>query len=286
MSINVSNNLTKIPLPWKSSYSDNNQLILNLDVNDYYKISIPTGFYCTNNVNIQISNSSNTKKDDKEPIKDSSKVTFIWKKDKIPFELLYKFIRTSADVYNKYKSEFAACIFHDFINNRYELLIPIQKISGASVTYDPIEGFREYTNINNMNMVIDMHSHHTMNIGFSSTDDHSDENVGAIGSISLVIKGINNFNFIDPNKSIDIRLNIQGKSYSLPLDYIFDMKNDMFSFAENFIEKEVPVVVPKITNPVNFYTNSKEKENVYFKDDDPFEKNFGSNYDYYEGRLY
>ena len=267
-SSNISTSLKKIPLPWKSSYTDNNQLVLSLDVNDYYKISIPTGFYCVN------------KKESSSQLKDTSSILFTWKKDPIPLELLYKFVRTSASVYNKYKSEFAACIFHNTKTNKYELLIPIQKISGASVTYNPSDGFKDYTDIKDMNMVVDMHSHHTMSIGFSSTDDHSDKEVGALGSISLVIKSINSFNFIDPDKSVDIRLNIQGKFYNLNLKCLFDIEDELFTFADNnFIERE-EVKILKSTNidkslNIPFVESPTIKRDRYDYLNDTFERGFG-----------
>ena len=279
---NTLEDLKKLPLPWKKKYI-NNQLILSLDTNEYYSIDVPTGFYCVL---------------DKDEVNDDSKkaiksLQFTWKKNKVPMDFLYRFVKTSAKVYEKYKSEFAACIFHNTKTDEYDLLVPFQTISGSSVTYSPSDGFDVYNDIEDMNCVVDLHSHHTMTIGFSSTDNHSDDIIGALGSISLVIKGINAFNFIDPDKSVDIRLTIQGKHYPLKLKDIFDMSDELFEFADkDFIKKEKPVsdvVLTPLSKPIT--VNSSEKEYSFSNktdsfnkfdflpnsvfDDDPFEDSFG-----------
>lgn len=256
--------LKKIPLPWKRKYIEN-QLILELDPNNYYKISVPTGFYCTLDKKEINSN---------EPL--ITKIKFEWKKNKIPIDLLFDFVKASAKVYNKYKSEFAACIFHNTKTDDYELLIPFQTVSGGSVTYSPSEGFSVYNDIENMNCVVDLHSHHTMGIGFSSTDNHSDGIIGAIGSVSLVIKKIDSFNFIDPDKSVDIRFTIQGKNYELKLEDVFDMHDDLFDMADqDFIKISQPVLYNPNPTLTSIYKD-KESSKASQLELDLFEDHFGT----------
>ena len=223
----MSNPFSKIPLSWKSIYI-NNQLCMHIDLNEYYSITVPTGFYIAN------------VKDNVKGEIDISRPIFKWKKErKIPFDCLETFLRTAVNVYRKYKSEFAGCIFHNTKKDWYEVLIPKQNISSTSVEYSPSDGFSHYEDMEDKNLIVDMHSHHVMGIGFSSTDNYSDSIIGAVGSISLVVKNIDKFNLVDFNKSVDIRVNIQGKSYPILIEDIFDTTDGLFNLSVNkCIEKK------------------------------------------------
>lgn len=217
----------KIPLNWTREYI-NNQLCLSFDNNNFYHVIIPTGMYCVlteedkKNCNIINDNSIKLEK---------NKGKFIWKKAKIPLQLLYDFIRVSAQIYNKYKSEFAGAIFYDSKQEDYVLLFPEQSISGASVSYNVSEGFNNYPNKDDLIYLIDMHSHHTMSIGFSSIDDHSDSDLGTFGNISLVIKSIDKVNFTNIKNNVDIRFTIQDVTFDIDLFEVFDDKDSDYEFA-------------------------------------------------------
>lgn len=227
-----------IPLNWTREYI-NNQLCLSFDSNNFYKITIPTGIYCV--LTEEDKKNCNIINDDSIKL-EKGKGKFIWKKTKIPLQLLYDFIRVSAQVYNKYKSEFAAAIFYDTKQDDYMLLFPKQTISGASVTYNVSEGFNEYPNKDDLIFLVDMHSHHTMPIGFSSIDDHSDSDLGTFGNISLVIKGIDKFNYTNIKNNVDIRFTIQDVSFDIDLFEVFENEDSDYEFALTKINKLDPVV--------------------------------------------
>ena len=196
-----------LALPWRNDYN-NGYLYMTLNTNEFYDVVIPTGF--------KVANKTQT----------IDKVDRIinWKKEKIPINLLYEFIEYASYIYNTHKSEFAAGIFYNIDLKEYALLIPRQNISGASVTYDPTNGYIE--DMDNWVQLVDLHSHHIMNIGFSSTDDDSDELLGICGNISLVVKKIDRFNWLDFKNNIEMRFTIQDNSYNIDLSDVFEVYNN------------------------------------------------------------
>lgn len=194
----------RLPLAWQQIVY-NNKMYMFLNSNGFYSINIPTNFYVCNGNNVEVV-------EEEPPILD-------WKIEMPPLYLLDEFVKWSAYIYQNYRSEAAALLVWNIATSSWRITYPYQTISGASVTFD----------MNNQSgllaaddvIIIDLHSHHTMTIGFSSTDDHSDGTLGAISHISVVLKGINSMDVLNYNKNFDIRLTVQSTSYPLKIEDVF-----------------------------------------------------------------
>lgn len=210
----------KLPLPWQQIIY-NNKMYMFLNSNGFYSINIPTNFYvCNTGSNVDVV-------DEEPPILD-------WKIEMPPLHLLDEFVKWSAYIYQKYHSEAAALLVWNTSSNSWRITYPYQTISGASVTFD----------MNNQSgllteddmIIIDLHSHHTMNIGFSSTDDHSDGTLGAISHISVVLKSIDKMNMLNYNNNFDIRLTVQSTSYVLKIEDVFRDINTWGEIADSVVQ--------------------------------------------------
>lgn len=193
-----------IPLPWEPIYC-NNRMYMMLNTNPYYVINVPTDFYV-------ISDKNGDSSAEDLPLID-------WKIDKPSYALLDNFIKEAVEAYYTFKSEFAAVIVYNINTDKHRIVYPHQNISGGSVSYNPDDLELDKDEV----ILIDLHSHHVMNIGFSSTDDHSDNLLGAISHISVILKGIQSFNFLNYDNNFDIRLTVQGNHYPLKLKDCFEL---------------------------------------------------------------
>ena len=75
-----------------------------------------------------------------------------------------------------------------------------------------------------------------MNIGFSSTDDHSDGTLGAISHISVVLKSIDKMNMLNYNNNFDIRLTVQSTSYVLKIEDVFRDVSTWGEIADSVVQ--------------------------------------------------
>jgi len=126
---------------------------------------------------------------------------------KIPITLLYEVIDFFKQVYDKYKTEAMAHIYLDKTTKRYFVHIPEQEVSSAALDYKRNKNL-ERANI----LVMDMHSHHTMNDFFSGTDDGDEKG----DRLFAVVGNIQN------NGSISIRMGAGKNKIELAVDDVFD----------------------------------------------------------------
>lgn len=165
-----------------------------------------------------------------------------WKVPKPHINYLYEFIKRAAVIYNKYKSEMEVFILWDTINKTHVFFIPQQEVSGGNVSF-------EWDIPENHILLFELHSHHTMSITFSATDDRSDGSLDILPHISAVLKNIDKINMLDLNKNIDIRLSYLGNKTSLEISDIF--VEDVYNMPQ--ITKSAPVVTD-FTNMYNINT--------------------------------
>ena len=74
----------------------------------------------------------------------------------------------------------------------HTLYIPQQVVSGAHVTFG-------WELPEDCVLMFELHSHHTMGITFSSTDDTNDSSLDILPHISCVLKNIDKMNFLKLN---------------------------------------------------------------------------------------
>lgn len=229
-------NTFKLPLPWEQVVYDN-QLYMFLNSNDYYSINVPTLFHIINyDKSIEL--------DMRPPILD-------WKINMAPKSLLYQFITWASMVYNVHKSETEALLIYNPVSATWRIHYPPQTITGASVTFNPSDSQLDPNEV----LLVDLHSHHTMTIGFSAVDDHSDKILGAISHISIVLKMIDRINFLNLDNNFDVRLTVQGISYTLQLDDVFVDDIDYTEIMDQVIDKEPPVVPLPKTPTTSLYAS-------------------------------
>ncbi len=166
-----------------------------------------------------------------------------WKFPKPSIQYLFEFLKRAAYIYNLYKSEMEVFVLWDTVNKKHVFYIPEQEVSGASVNFT-------WNMPENCILMFELHSHHTMGISFSSTDDTNDSNVDILPHISAVLKNIDKFNLIDMDANIDIRLSYIGNKITLKLKDIFEI--DTYSMPQ--IKKYIPHVV--IANKHNDILNA------------------------------
>lgn len=210
----------RLPLTWQQVLY-RNRMYMFLNSNDFYSINIPTNFYITN------SNITSSIVDEEPPIID-------WKIDMPSISLLHDFIKWSVIIYNRYHSEAAALLVYNNERNSWRIVYPNQVINGASVTIDMDNQSRLL--LSEETVIVDLHSHHTMNIGFSSTDDHSDSILGAISHISIVLKNINSMDMLNYDRNFEVRLTVQGTSYPLKIEDVFTEDNSFDEIIESVVK--------------------------------------------------
>lgn len=190
---------------------------------------------------------------------------------KPPVSLLYDFFKLGAMVYNEHKSEVEAFIIWNTTTKKHYLKIPTQTVSSATCEFNWNE--RNADEI----IVMDCHSHHTMSISFSSTDDHSDSPLGSlIPHISLVIKNIGSFSWLIPDSNVSIRISYRKKFIDVKIADVFEV-DQLISIEDlNKVVKK-PVVVPYSYSTFNT-PNQQESKYDYWKNVNPkFKKPFDDN---------
>ena len=142
----------------------------------------------------------------------------VWHTCKPSIDLLYEICKMAAQVYRTMDAEMECFIIWNTETKAYELLVPTQTVSGATCDF-------EYTDleVGKHEVVVDVHSHHSMTCSFSGTDDDDDSVTSYIPHISVVIKNIKSFDFSDIGKNLDIRLTYNGSFNDLSLNDVFDI---------------------------------------------------------------
>jgi PRTRC genetic system protein A len=194
-------------------------------------------------------------------------------KEKIPTEFLIKSFIFFKQVHDKYKTEAFSLIVRNKKNNSMELYIPTQVVSGALVNYTLPEKFNEQYEI-----LVNLHSHHTMKISFSSTDDKDDKGQTTISGvikdiydnpeIDLRIWSINKFIDLDVRDVFDLedkKLNITLDEY-LKYPHLLDLLENKWNLKmdDGWIKK---IIKSKpIINNKKYMNNKNKNVPVYHKD--------------------
>jgi len=145
---------------------------------------------------------------------------------KIPGKLFAQIYKFTKEVYETYQSESVTLLYYNTSNRKFKVLIPAQKVSGASIEYTKDETPKNYT------LIGTIHSHAGFSAFHSSIDDKDEKNfdgihitIGKLGSddfelscsivsngsrfISLPETYINGINKVITNE------NVLSKDYSL-----------------------------------------------------------------------
>jgi len=132
-----------------------------------------------------------------------------WFIPKPDYELLLKLWKMDRYVMKTNNgAEFYASLFWNANENKYEIVVPEQTVSGASVHFEePIDTDEKF-------LVIDHHSHNTMSAFFSGTDDNNDY---SRFKISLVMGRISDAGFDTKQRIV-----INGLFRDIELTEIFD----------------------------------------------------------------
>lgn len=109
---------------------------------------------------------------------------------------------------------------------KYQLYVPKQKVSGASVKFDHSE---ELQNDDNMVWVLDTHSHNTMGAFFSGGDDADEKSTRVFGVIGQLNR--------EPWAS-KWRAGCNGQYVDLDMEILFDKDNDeLVSIPDSQLDK-------------------------------------------------
>jgi hypothetical protein len=208
----------------------------------------------------------------------------IWKVNKPQVMLSLMFLYQASQVYRKHKSEVEGFIIYDNVTNKCELFYPGQKIASANVSD------WDYSDIpDGKRLLIDMHSHHTMKIDFSSTDDKSDRTLSLLSPhLSIVIKDIQNFDWLNFNNNIICRASyFTGEQMFCCRMSVYDLfnfegirlKNMNFISVQNDITISSPLNIEEINRSGYGYNYSRSKdyvpssyENYFYKQEKAKEK--------------
>lgn len=189
-----------------------------------------------------------------------------WKVPKPSANLLFAMLYQAGQISNKYQSEVQFFILYNEDADRCEIFHPKQTISGATVsdwTYDEIpQGKR---------LLVDVHSHHTMGVDFSSTDDESDKNLSLFcPHISIVLRSINNIDIRNIGNNISCRATYNDGTnfFCKKLNYedIFDFnpfKLDMENLS--FIEKKSMKtdMIFRMNRTADYWNDIPVSEDIY-----------------------
>jgi len=154
---------------------------------------------------------------------------------KVPIELFHRIVQFFKQVMQSHKSELEAMAMILWNPQQgYHIFVPDQTISKASVRYD-WEGIPAGSTI-----VVDIHSHNTMNAFFSGTDNNDDRNnitySGVVGHINNATPATCwRFNYRD--KKIDVKLEDifeapEVVADPIPSDWLGKVKTT--SYANNY----------------------------------------------------
>lgn len=143
-----------------------------------------------------------------------------WHYDKPSISFIYEAAKIAGQIYNELSAEVEVLVVYDSSIDDYKMIIPTQTVSGASCefTYDELKlGVQE--------LIVDIHSHHTMGCSYSGTDDNDDNDkiMSYHPHLSVVIKNIREFDFSNLEKNVDIRLTFRGYTQALKLSDVFEM---------------------------------------------------------------
>lgn len=193
-----------------------------------------------------------------------------WLVPKPSISYLYTFLDYAGQVYNDMKAEMEAFVLWNTVEKKHVFYIPDQTVSGASCKFEHV--FPE-----NHILLVDMHSHHTMGCSFSSIDDANDGALDLLPHISLVVKSIDRFDWMNLDKNVHSRLTFWDNVYDLSVFDIFTS----YTYPKDRIH-EYKYVAPVHTTPYNYggiYNNLRD-ENLPAVSRKTDELDFGSKDDF------
>lgn len=175
---------------------------------------------------------------------------------KIPGYLFQGVIRFYRNIYKTNKNEVMAQIWWDKSKQEYLVEVPVQRVSGASISYDKEGAF--YTNPD-LTCVLTSHSHHVMASFYSGTDN-SDEK-GRDGQYSFVFGGLKENGDGTFNYTTVQRVCYKDTFINLNIDDIFDFSAEgHYEVPEELylnITERAPVITTTKSYPAhNYYTGS------------------------------
>ena len=131
--------------------------------------------------------------------------------EKMPGYMFAKVIDFFRKVYEEHKAEAVVLLFYDMETDEYEIVVPPQKVNGASADYT--KGFT----IENMDMIGTIHSHAGMSAFHSGVDDKDEE---SFDGIHITIGNLN-----DDDVSISASIVSNGTRFIVdPEEYIKDLE--------------------------------------------------------------
>lgn len=182
-----------------------------------------------------------------------------WKIPKPHINYLIDFFKRAAYIYNLYHSEMEIFMLWNTKTKSHTLYIPQQVVSGAHVTFG-------WELPEDCVLMFELHSHHTMGITFSSTDDTNDSSLDILPHISCVLKNIDKMNFLNFNNNVDVRLSYLGNKIMLKLEdlFVFDVM-------------DMPQITQQIITPATSVYNMGSTDESYFYRSNWYNKNKPSN---------
>lgn len=188
-----------------------------------------------------------------------------WKIQKPNIKLLYQFVIDAAYVARTMGSEVTGFVVLDLQSKKQEpvLFYPKQQVSLASCIYDRNvpEGHA---------LLVDLHSHHTMECSFSHTDNADDGALSFIPRISIVVSGMSKDDHLGGFKT-DARLSFRKQNWRVRTDQVFAAHQSVgIEEVVTKYEPVTPVVVknepiwPTITpNPAQSRSPMRRKKNDF-----------------------
>lgn len=199
---------------------------------------------------------------------------------KIPGYLFQGIIRFYRNIYKTNKNEVMAQIWWDRSKQEYLVEVPVQRVSGASISYDKEGVF--YTNPD-LTCVLTSHSHHTMGAFYSGTDNTDEK--GRDGQYSFVFGGLKENGDGTFNYTTVQRVCYKDTFINLNIDDIFDFSAEgHYEVPEelylNITERAPTVVTTTKSYPMgNYYTGASSIASSKAK---PWTNTGSGGYPYYD----
>lgn len=176
--------------------------------------------------------------------------SFIPSFDKIPYNILENLIEFYKHISTLMKSEVMCMVFYVPSSKEYKIVVPEQKVNGASVNY-------EYPVVpNDWIFILNTHSHNTFSAFFSGTDDKDEQR-------AMLYMVIGNLNLPEPKFAL--RAKVGNKSFPLLLEEVFE-KKELENFQSLINHEEALSRIKKLeVRPLtssNYYQSIKDSAPV------------------------
>lgn len=169
-----------------------------------------------------------TKRADKVLGADNIQEGFEWNLPKIPFTILLEIVSFFRAVCNEFANdESMVQVFYDRKNNKYFNYCLKQSTSKVSVFF---ERNTELESDENYQLVMDIHSHNTMDAFFSGTDDNDEKETRLYGVFGKLLDNVPKYKF---------RMGVAGRFHALSIKDIFELPQLTMNFGD--LEINIPV---------------------------------------------